>query len=127
MIFKNSKLISADNTDIRLAKVIKVLGSSKKTRANIGELVRTTVAKRWQRKDIIKKKIYYSLIITIKKKTRRLNGCFIRFDQNRSLTFSEQFKFLGTRIYGPICKEIRSNKKRRVAYRRVISFSKLTL
>lgn len=127
MILFQSKLISADNTDIKRVRVIKILGASKKKKSKIGEIVRTSIIDRLYKKDIIKKKIYYSLIITTAKKIKRSNGTYIKFDQNRILTLSENLKFLGTRIYGPICKEIRNTNKKRVKYKKIISFSQLTL
>jgi ribosomal protein L14 len=71
--------------------------------------------------------LYLGLIINTKWKTRRVNGHFIKFDYNRALTLSDQSKFLGTRVYGPICKEIRNSKKKKKNYKKIISYSGATI
>ena len=127
MILVGSKLISGDNTDIKKVRCIKILGSSKKKVATLGEIIRISIYKRKFKKEIIKKKNYLNLIINLKCKTRRKNGIFLKFDRNRSLNLSEQLKFLGTRVYGPICKELRDTNRLQLQYKKIISYSKLTL
>jgi large subunit ribosomal protein L14 len=124
MLSVESKLISGDNTDIKKFKIIKVLGNSFKRYAKLGEIVKSTIKKRTQKKKIIKKKIYYCLIIALRKNTRRKNGHFICMGRNRALTLNDNStcKFLGTRVYGPICKEVRKKQ-----YKKIISYSKGTI
>lgn len=127
MISIGTKLVCADNTDIKKFKCIKIFGNSFKKYAGLGETVRVAIAKRKHKKNIIKKKLYFGLIITVKFKTKRLNGLFIKFDENRALTLNEQNKFLGTRVYGPICKEVRNLKKKKQEFKKIISYSGVTL
>lgn len=127
MILFGTKLKNGDNTDVRKVRCIKILGNSKKKKAGLGEIVRVAIYQRKYKKEIIKKKVYFNLIINLKKKTRRKNGIFLAFDQNRSLNLSEQLKFLGTRVYGPICKELRNTKQKKLQYKKIISYANLTL
>jgi large subunit ribosomal protein L14 len=77
---------------------------------------------RVSRKKKIKKKIYVGLVITTKMYTKRKDGTFLKFFQNRVLTLSEQLKFLGTRIYGPITREIKKDEKGTL-YKKIISYT----
>jgi large subunit ribosomal protein L14 len=126
-IYVGTKLKSADNTDIKKVKCIKIFPNSNKKFSFLGDIVRIVIVKRRFKKTIIKKKLYLGLVINIKKTTSRLNGTFLKFDQNRSLTLSEDLKFLGTRVYGPISKEIRNSKKKKTLFKKIISYSKATV
>jgi large subunit ribosomal protein L14 len=126
-IYVGTKLKSADNTDIKKVKCIKIFPNSNKKFSFLGDIVRIVIVRRRFKKAVIKKKLYLGLIITIKKTTYRLNGVFLKFDQNRSLTLSEDLKFLGTRVYGPIAKEIRNSKKKKTLFKKIISYSKATV
>ena len=68
MILFNTKLICSDNTDIRKVRCIKILGNSKKKIATLGDIVRIAIYKRKHIKEIIKKKVYFNIIINIKQK-----------------------------------------------------------
>lgn len=127
MILFGTKLACGDNTDIKKVRCIKILGHSIKKKATLGDIIRATIVKRRYVKEVIKKSIYYNLIVNVKNKCRRKNGIYLRVDRNRSLTLSEQFKFLGTRVYGPICKEIRNTKQKKLQYKKIISYSKGTI
>jgi large subunit ribosomal protein L14 len=126
-IYVGTKLKSADNTDIKKVKCIKIFPNSNKKFSFLGDIVRILIVRRRFKKTIIKKKLYLGLIITIKKTSFRLNGIFLKFDQNRSLTLSEDLKFLGTRVYGPIAKEVRNSKKKKTLFKKIISYSKATV
>jgi large subunit ribosomal protein L14 len=119
MLSSESKLICGDNTDIKKFKCIKVLGNAFKKYATLGEIIKVTIYKRKYNKKIIKKKIFLCVIIALKRNIKRLNGHYIKFDSNRALTLSDNYKFLGTRVYGPICKEIKKS-----IFKRIISYSK---
>jgi large subunit ribosomal protein L14 len=126
-IYIGTKLNSADNTDIKKVKCIKIFPNSNNKFSFLGDIVRISIVKRRFKKTIIKKKLYLGLIINTRKNTSRLNGIFLKFDQNRSLTLSEDLKFLGSRVYGPICKEIRNSKKKKTLFKKIISYSKATI
>jgi len=119
MLSSGSRLVSADNTGIKRFKIIKILGSSFKKYAFLGDIVKVIIVKRKYNKKIIKKKIYFCIIITLKHFTYRKNGHYINFGRNKALTLSESLKFLGTRVYGPISKEAKKkNMKRIISYSR---------
>lgn len=126
-VYIGTKLKSGDNTDIKKVKCIKIFPNSNKKFSFLGDIVRVVIIRREFQKTIIKKKSYLGLIINIKNQTRRLNGIFLKFDDNRFLTLSEDLKFLGTRVYGPIPKEIRNSKKSKNTFRKIISYSKATV
>jgi large subunit ribosomal protein L14 len=126
-IYIGTKLKSADNTDIKKVKCIKIFPNSNKKFSFLGDIVRIVIVRRRFKKTVIKKKLYLGLIISIKKTTFRLNGIFLKFDQNRSLTLSEDLKFLGSRVYGPIAKEVRNSKKKKTLFKKIISYSKATV
>lgn len=102
-----SKLKVVDNSGAKIAKCIRICVSGIKKVGSVGDLILVTITKRKHQKKIKKNNIYYGLIITVKKCVRRYDGIFIKFTQNRILIFSKNYKFLGTRIYGPIMKEIK--------------------
>jgi len=123
MIGFETILRSADNTDIRYSKCIGLLGNSKKKKGFLGEVIRTSIFKRWHVKSLIKSKLYLSVIIAVVKKIKRKNGLFISFSENRVLTLTEQLKFLGTNVKGPVCKELRTTKKKRQLFKKIISYA----
>lgn len=126
MVYVQTKLKCADNSGAKLLRCIRVLGNFKKRKAKVGDLVLVTVVKLDQKKKIKKKDIYFGLIISTKTKTRRLDGSFFSSKHNRSLMFSKTGKFLGTRVYGYITKEIRSNPRDVEKYKKIISYARAT-
>jgi large subunit ribosomal protein L14 len=126
-VYIGTNLISGDNTDIKKVKCIKIFQNSNKKFSFLGDIVRVVIVKRHYQKTIIKKKLYLGLIINIKNITRRFNDIFITFDKNRTLTLSEDYKFLGTRVYGPICKEVRNSKKKKMLFKKIISYAAATV
>jgi len=126
MITKGSYLTVSDNSGAKKVQCIHVLRNSRRRYARIGDTVLVSAKKVKHAKKIIKKKIYRALLISTAKGFRRPKGRTIRFRQNRVLILSEQDKFLGTRVYGPICREIRGGKKE-TQYKQIISYSRVTV
>ena len=126
MIYVQTKLKCADNSGAKLLRCIRVLGNFKKRKAKVGDLVLVTVIRLDQKKKIKKKSMHLGLIISTKTKIRRLDGSFISSKHNRSLLFSDSGKFLGTRVYGYLTKEIRSNARNVEKYKKIISYSRAT-
>merc|ERR1712127_312925 len=77
--------------------------------ASLGDLIKVSILKKKTLKFKKQQKTYYGLILGLKKKTRRLNGVFISQHINRVVILNFNFKLLGTRVYGPTCKELKSN------------------
>ena len=106
MLQKESKLRPCDNAGVRWVKCVRVIGKSKSF-GYVGELLAVVIQKFKLKKKLVKKKIYYGLVISMKTPLYRKDGIIIRSDLNRMvLLSSENLQFLGTRIYGPIYKEI---------------------
>jgi len=79
------------------------------------------------RKKILTKQIFLALVISTCSITKRLDNSTVKFSKNRSLLMNEEFRYLGTRVYGPICKEIRNTKAKEVKYKRIISYAGYTV
>ena len=105
MIIKGSSLKVIDNSGAKWSKCIKVIGKS--LIGNTGDLILVTLSNFISRKKVKKRTIYLGLIAGIKKWNLRPDGSCFRFFVNKVLLFNRQFKFLGTRIYGAISKEVR--------------------
>ena len=131
MIFVESKLKVADNSGAKWARCIKIIGKGNKKVSNVGSLIMVTLSNFITSKKVKKRTIYLGLIINVKSWVRRLDGSWIKFFSNRILIFNKQYKFLGTRVYGAISKEIRwqnkKDKNSRKYFQKIISYSSLTL
>lgn len=114
MIQAETMLEVADNSGARLVKCIKVLGGSKRRYASIGDIVRVTVKEAIPRGRVEKGKIYQAVVVRTKKGVRRMDGSLIRFDQNAVVLLNEQFQPEGTRIFGPVTRELRTSHFMRI-------------
>lgn len=119
MIQKESKLFVADNSGAKFVRCVRVF---KKLFGKLGDFVLVTLQVFNKDKKLVKKKKYIGLLISIVKWKCRPNGINIRFTKNRIILFFEKDKFAGTRIYGPLCKEIR-NKSLFSRFRKLISYA----
>ena len=118
MIYKNTKLIVADNTGPKKAKCLNI---RKKNIGFLADILKVVIKKKLKRKKKLKKNILISIFITSKKKIKRLDGSFINFNKNKIAILDEKFVFFGTNLKSLICKEIKKNKKNHI---KLISFSK---
>lgn len=126
MIVKGSKINIKDNTGIKKIKCLKIYKGSKKNLGLLGTIIYSTINKSKNKKSYVKKLMYKSLLINLKKKTRRVDGSFILFSSNNALILKDDYTFLGTNIKAPICKEIRTIYYKKV-YKRIVSYAKLTI
>jgi large subunit ribosomal protein L14 len=128
MLQKETKIVNSDNTGVKLLKCINIKGNKKY--GLIGDLLSIVVNKFRMKKKLLKKHIYYGLVISTISYLYRLEGIFIKSDSNRLVILNKDKQFLGTRIYGPIYKEIRrivDGKKKIIRYEKVVSLSKKTI
>lgn len=125
MIQKKTRLKIYDNSGAKITECVHII-KKKKNIATLGDKILVAIKKLDVHKKINKKSLYYNLIIGQKKIKKRKNGTFIKFDKNRSLLISKAMKFLGTRVYGPVVKEIRL-KDKSSQYKKIISYSKITI
>ena len=129
MILKESKLTSADNSGFKKGLCINIPGNFKKRYAVMGDKVLLAV-KKYKFKEkykIHKKKLYFGLIIGVRRKTKRFDGTYIKFNKNKFLTFNLQGKYLGSRVYGVISKEVRHGRGKKHINQKIISYSKGTV
>ncbi len=111
----------ADNTGAKLGRIFKVLGSSKKRYASIGELVVLSVQKAEPRKSTKKKDVVYGIVVRQKAPFRRKDGTYLRFDENAVVIIMKDAKKkepVAGRVFGPIPREIGE-----VGYQKIISLA----
>ena len=120
MVYKQTKLKIVDNSGAKFIKIFHLLKySSSQNYSQSGDLVLGSVLKYKANKKINKKQLCKVLIITSKKNVFRKNGNFIKFDENRGVVVVDSKKLLGTRIFGPVSKEVK-----RGTYSRLLSITK---
>ena len=96
-----------DNAGGTIGKVFKVLGSSKKRYATLGELVIISVKVAQPRKGVKKKDVHQAVVVRTRNAFRRKDGSYIRFDDNAAVILTEKNNPKGTRIFGPVARELR--------------------
>ncbi len=106
----------ADNTGAKIGRIFKVLGSSKKRYAELGELVVLSVQKAEPRKSVKKKDVLIAVVVRQKKAYRRKDGSYVRFDENAVVILDKAKKDpVGGRIFGPIPREIQEKGFQKIA------------
>ena len=107
MIQMQTELDVADNSGARKVECIKVLGGSKRRTASIGDVIKVTVKEAIPRGRVKKGDVLDAVIVRTKKGIRRKDGSKIRFDSNSAVLLNNQKQPLGTRIFGPVARELR--------------------
>lgn len=107
MIQQVSRLIVADNSGAKLVKCIKVLGGTKRRYAGIGDVIVVSVKEALPRGQIKKKSIQRAVIVRMRKEIRRKDGSYLRFDDNACVIVTKDGEPVGTRVFGPIARELR--------------------
>lgn len=110
MIQMQSMLDSADNSGARRLMCVKVLGGSKRRYANVGDVIKVTVKEAIPRGKVKKGELYNAVVVRTKKGVRRPDGSLIRFDGNAAVLLNNQMQPIGTRIFGPVTRELRGEK-----------------
>ncbi|MGM0564339.1 MAG: 50S ribosomal protein L14 [Pseudomonadota bacterium] len=108
MIQMQSNLLAADNSGARRVQCIKVLGGSKRRYAGIGDIVKVTVKDAIPRGKVKKGEVYNAVVVRTRKGVRRSDGSLIRFDNNAAVLLNNKLEPIGTRIFGPVTRELRS-------------------
>ena len=108
MIQMQSKLDVADNSGAKLVQCIKVLGGSKRRTAGVGDIIVVSVKEAIPRGRVKKGEVLKAVIVRTKKEIRRLDGSAIRFDSNAAVLVNAQGEPIGTRIFGPVTRELRA-------------------
>ena len=110
MIQMQSRLTVADNSGARELQCIKVLGGSHRRYAGIGDVIKVSVKEALPRGRVKKGDVYNALIVRTKKGVRRRDGSVLRFDSNAAVLLNNKLEHIGTREFGPIARELRSER-----------------
>lgn len=110
MIQMQSTLSAADNSGAKELMCIKVLGGSKRRYANIGDIIKVTVKEATPRGRVKKGEIYNAVVVRTAKGVRRQDGSLIKFDGNAAVLLNTKLEPIGTRIFGPVTRELRSER-----------------
>lgn len=110
MIQMQTRLSAADNSGARELQCIKVLGGSKRRYANIGDVVKVTVKDAIPRGKVKKGEVYNAVVVRTCKGVRRRDGSLIRFDGNAAVLLNSKLEPIGTRIFGPVTRELRTER-----------------
>ena len=110
MIQMQTMLSAADNSGARQMQCIKVLGGSKRRYARIGDIIKVTIKDAIPRGKVKKGEIYNAVVVRTRQGVRRRDGSLIRFDGNAAVLLSPKLEPIGTRIFGPVTRELRSER-----------------
>lgn len=114
MIQVQSYLNVADNSGARKIMCIKVLGGSHRRYARIGDVIKVTVKESIPRGKVKKGQVMNALVVRTRSGVRRQDGSLIRFDDNAAILLNNQNAPIGTRVFGPVTRELRTEKFMRI-------------
>ena len=115
MIQTETMLEIADNSGARKVQCIKVLGGSHRRYAHIGDVIKVAVKEAIPRGRVKKGQVMDALVVRTRKGVRRQDGSLIKFDQNAAVLLNAQKQPVGTRIFGPVTRELRTQNFMRIA------------
>jgi large subunit ribosomal protein L14 len=118
MIQNLSVLDVADNSGAKKLRTIKVLGGSKRRYASVGDIVVVSVREALPNGKVKKGDVVKAVIVRTKKELRRQDGTYIRFDTNSAVLINNQNEPIGTRIFGPVARELRAKR-----YMKIVSLA----
>ena len=118
MIQMKTKLEVADNSGARSVQCVKVLGGSKRKTASIGDIIVVSVKEAIPRGRVKKGDVHKAVIVRTRFAVRRPDGSTVRFDRNAAVLISKEGEPIGTRIFGPVTRELRSK-----GYMKIISLA----
>jgi large subunit ribosomal protein L14 len=104
----------ADNSGARRVQCIKVLGGSKRRYAGIGDVIKISIKEAIPNSRVKKGEMFNALVVRTRKGVRRPDGSLIRFDRNAAVLLNPQLQPIGTRIFGPVTRELRSERFMRI-------------
>jgi large subunit ribosomal protein L14 len=118
MIQEETNLVVADNSGAKKVRCIRVLGGHDRRYAGVGDLIVVSVKSAIPGAGVKKGEVSRAVIVRTKKETRRKDGSFIRFDENAAVLLNAQGEPRGTRIFGPVARELREKN-----YMKIISLA----
>jgi large subunit ribosomal protein L14 len=110
MIQTQTRLVVADNSGAKTVMCIKVLGGSHRRYAGIGDVIKVSIKEAIPRGKVKKGDVYDAVIVRTRKGVRRTDGSVIRFDTNAAVLLDNKQELIGTRIFGPVTRELRNEK-----------------
>ncbi|MDY6980605.1 MAG: 50S ribosomal protein L14 [Pseudomonadota bacterium] len=110
MIQMQTMLDIADNSGARRVQCIKVLGGSKRRYAGVGDIIKVSIKEAIPRGRVKKGDVFNAVVVRTRKGVRRPDGSLIRFDNNAAVLLNNQLQPVGTRIFGPVTRELRTEK-----------------
>ncbi len=110
MIQMQTMLDAADNSGARRLMCVKVLGGSKRRYANVGDVIKVSIKEAIPRGKVKKGDVYNAVVVRTRKGVRRSDGSLIRFDGNAAVLLNAQLQPIGTRIFGPVTRELRGEQ-----------------
>lgn len=114
MVQTQTTLNVADNSGARKLMCIKVLGDSRKRYARIGDLISCSVKSAIPGGNVKKGEVVIAVVVRTKKELRRRDGSYIRFDENAAVIINKEQEPVGTRIFGPVARELRERNFMRI-------------
>jgi large subunit ribosomal protein L14 len=114
MIQMRTVLDAADNSGARSLKCIKVLGGSKRRYARIGDVIKVSIGDAIPRGKVKKGEVYNAVVVRTRSGVRRADGSLIKFDGNAAVLLNSKLEPIGTRIFGPVTRELRTEQFMRI-------------
>ena len=114
MIQMQTMLDAADNSGARRLMCIKVLGGSHRRYAHVGDVIKVSIKDAIPRGKVKKGEVFNAVVVRTRKGVRRPDGSVIRFDGNAAVLLDKQLQPIGTRIFGPVTRELRTEKFMRI-------------
>jgi large subunit ribosomal protein L14 len=114
MIQVQTMLEVADNSGARRIQCIKVLGGSKRRYAGVGDVIKVTIKEAIPNSRVKKGELFDAVVVRTRHGVRRADGSLIRFDRNAAVLLNPQLQPIGTRIFGPVTRELRTEKFMRI-------------
>ena len=110
MVQQETRLNVADNTGAKQVLCIKVLGGSRKKYARLGDTIAITIKKAIPNSNFKKGEVHRAVVVRTKKELKRKDGSYIRFDDNAVVLINDQKEPRGTRVFGPVARELREKQ-----------------
>ncbi len=110
MIQRETRLKTADNTGARSVLCIGILGGTRKKYAHVGDIIVITVKRAIPNSPVKKGTVHKAVVVRCAKPYRRSDGSYIRFDENAAVILTDKLEPRGTRIFGPVARELREKK-----------------
>ncbi|MES0445273.1 MAG: 50S ribosomal protein L14 [Desulfobacterales bacterium] len=110
MIQSETRLTAADNSGAKILYCIKVLGGSRRRYASVGDIIVVSVKEAIPNTKVKKGDVLRAVVVRTKKEIRRPDGSYIRFDDNSAVLITQTKEPIGTRIFGPVARELRAKR-----------------